>query len=362
MFDDATCHSFQYSFQERGQQSSPWQIRPFQAEDAPALLELLRLQDSDASLRTMAPDARTVDDLLLELGECSPYSRARAWVLYEEGGLQAFVQLGEFQIGEFQKEHFLEGPLCHPTISEQALVALLEQVKATAMQQGYAFVEAFADVENKRVRHALRQSGFAAFHTTHLYRYSLKERIKEARSLHVRLEQRQDIQPKAYRQMYRDTSAQWSRRLHWHDERLKARFKDVRVQLWLAYQQLEPSLEDTQAILADMTFNRRLADLFSATSSPKGRSKAKPSLLGHVEIEHHPALAEVELAYFGVLPTARQQGVGRLLVQHGLHRAYQLGARSVTARAHDDERAACMVLERLGFVLERSVLAFTLDL
>lgn len=354
MFDDTTWHRSQEALEQQG---SAWHIRPFQAEDAPALLELLKLQDTDASLRTMAPDARTVEDLLLELGECSPYNHSQAWVLYQAEALHAFVHLGEFQ-----HEHVLEGPLCHPDIQAQALLDLLEHVKAQALQQQYAFVEAFVDMENQRVCQALRQSGFAAFHTTHLYRYRLLKRVKEARSLTVRLEQAENIQPEAYRQMYRDTSAQWSRRLHWDDARLKARFEDVRVQLWRAYQQSEPSLEDTQAILADMTFNRRLADLFSTKASKKGRSKAKATLLGHVEIEHHPALAEAELAYFGVLPEARQQGVGRLLVQHGLHKAYQLGVKSVIARAHDDERAACLVLERLGFVLERSVLAFTLDL
>ena len=128
-----------------------------------------------------------------------------------------------------------------------------------------------------------------------------------------------------YRDLYRDTSDNWATRLAWLDEDLLERFNDPQVSLTVVYEDGVP--------------------------------------IGHLELEKLPDEGYAEIAYFGVLPTARGRKLGRDLLLRGLTEALQdERIELVLARAHDDERAASFALEAVGFRLSHGVVAYTLEL
>lgn len=321
-------------------------IRPLETDDFTALLNLLRAADADHSLRTFAPDGRTVEALALELGDDSPEHEALAFVLEQDGQVSAFAGL----ISE-DDEHVIEGPVMAADAPLDGVAKLIKRVLSLAPQRHYEFIDAFVDEENHRAQQALRKAGMQAFRTTYLYEMTRAEDAP-AHSYDPQLELTPVVKlttdnPELplfevgrYRDLYRDTTEAWHDRLAWSDEELIAHFAREDIRLIVAHHHGE--------------------------------------LVGHIELEYlvdpnrdedsnedsdTAAYSEVEIAYFGVLPSARKGGIGKTLVHAGVELAFATDSvETVVARAHDDERAACHTLEALGFHLRQSVVGFTWEL
>ena len=298
-------------------------VREFKNRDLPELLALLKTQDERAAQRSMTPESRNVEELALELGELSPYTELVPLVLEQHGQLAAYVALCEYD-----GEAFLEGPLMRTELTADEVAPLLEEAVTEAKKRGYSFVEAFVDQENVRAQSALIENGFAPFRTTYIYEFRRGTEIAPLSPSVFRCEtfgSGDAVDVGVYRDLYRDTSDNWATRLAWRDEDLQERFSNPEVSLTMAYQ--------------------------------------NDVAVGHLELEHLPDEGYAEVAYFGVLPAARGQRLGRELLLRGLHDALENPAvEMVLARAHDDERAASVVLEGVGFRLSHGVVAFTLEL
>lgn len=294
-------------------------VRAFQNRDLPGLLELLKAQDDGAAQRSMTPESRSVEELALELGELSPYTEMVALVL-EQSGIAAYAALCNHE-----GEVFLEGPLLRPNLPVADAAPLLAEAVAEAEARGYEYVEAFVDEENRRAQELLAGGGFEPFRTTYIYEFRRGTALKPSSPSAFRLEENARIDVGRYRDLYRDTSDNWATRLAWSDEDLEERFSDPDVSLLLAYDGDAP--------------------------------------VGHLELERLPDEGYAEVAYFGVLPTARGKKLGRDLLLHGLHEALRDdNTEVVLARAHDDERSASFALESVGFRLSHGVVAYTLEL
>lgn len=295
-------------------------VRAFENRDLPTLLNLLKTQDEHAAQRSMTPESRTVEELALELGELSPYSELVPLVLESHGQLAAYVALCNYD-----GEAFLEGPLMRPELEVESLEPLLSAAVEEAKTRGYDHLEAFVDEENERAQKVLERSGFEPFRTTYIYEFSRGTTLAPLSPNSTRFETGATPDVGLYRDLYRDTTDNWATRLAWSDEDLEGRFGDPNVSLTLAYQGDKP--------------------------------------VGHLELEHLPDEGYAEVAYFGVLPEARGQKLGRELLLRGVHQAFADEATEmVLARAHDDERAASFALEHVGFRLSHGVVAFTLEL
>ena len=295
-------------------------VRPLETRHLPHLLALLKLQDAQAELRTMSPESRELEELALELGELSPYSEMFPFVLERGGDFAAYVALCNYG-----GEAFLEGPLLQPKLAAEAAYSLVEKAVEEAQRYGYGFLEAFTDEENARAQEVLRANDFEPFRTTYIYEFSRQDTLKPLSPSAFRFDLSGEITASDYRNLYRETSDNWSTRLAWSDEELTERFAEPDVRLMLAYQGDE--------------------------------------VVGHLELELIPEEGYAEIAYFGVLPHARGQKLGRALLLRGLHEALGDGSISlVLARAHDDERAASFALEKTGFHLSHGVVAWTLEL
>jgi len=295
-------------------------VRPLENRDLPELLELLTLQDQEAAQRSMTPESRSVEELALELGELTPYSELTPLVLERGGELVAYVA-----VCNYDGEAFLEGPLMRPGLRAPDLRPLLAQATLEAKRLGYGFLEAFVDEENREAQAALSESGFEPFRTTYIYEFRRGTPLPPLAPSPFRFETPSRLEVERYRHLYRETSDNWATRLAWRDEDLLERFKDPNVTLMLAY-----------------------------------RGEA---LVGHLELERLPEEGYAEVAYFGVLPEARGQKLGRELLLRGLHEAFKTpDVELVLARAHDDERAASFALEGVGFRLSHGVVAYTLEL
>lgn len=300
-------------------------VREFRNRDLPELLALLKAQDERAAQRSMTPESRSVEELALELGELSPYTELVPLVLEQHGQLAAYVALCEYD-----GEAFLEGPLMRAELSATDVAPLLNEAVTAAKARGYGFVEAFVDQENVRAQSALAASAFEPFRTTYIYEFRRDTVVTPLSPSAFRFEafrfgEGKSVDVGVYRDLYRDTSDNWATRLAWRDEDLQERFSNPEVSLTLAYQNDVP--------------------------------------VGHLELERLPDEGYAEVAYFGVLPAARGQKLGRELLLRGLHEALaDPDVELVLARAHDDERAASVVLEGVGFLLSHGVVAFTLEL
>jgi RimJ/RimL family protein N-acetyltransferase len=298
-------------------------VRPLLASDFAKLAALLKLQDARPEYHTMAPESRDEQELALELTDESPYSELLALVLDDGRGVRAYVG-----VCNYNGEAFIEGPVLDETLAPDEALPLLEEAIAAAKARGYNYVDAFVDEQNRRAQKLLERAGFGAFRTTYIYQIARgAPRLPPSKTspFHFSVETGAGIDLSAYRDLYRDTSDNWATRLAWSDEELIERFEDPQVVLVLA--------------------------------SRDGK------LVGHLELELFPEEGDAEIAYFGVLPEVRGQGLGRELLLRGLDEAFrhpQIGL--VQARAHDDERAACLALEKLGFKLSRGVIAYTLEL
>ncbi len=295
-------------------------VRPLETQHLPPLLELLKLQDNHAELRTMSPESRELEELALELGELSPYSELFPFVLERGGDFGAYVALCNYS-----GEAFLEGPLIQPELEADAAYPLVEKAVEEARRYGYGFLEAFTDEENARAQEVLSANDFEPFRTTYIYEFTRRDALRPLSPSDFRFDTSGEITASDYRTLYRETSDNWSTRLAWSDEELAERFAEPDVKLMLAYRGEE--------------------------------------VVGHLELELIPEENYAEIAYFGVLPGARGQKLGQLLLLRGLHEAFQdEGVSLVLARAHDDERAASFALEKTGFHLSHGVVAWTLEL
>ncbi|MEM7737390.1 MAG: GNAT family N-acetyltransferase [Deinococcota bacterium] len=326
-------------------------IRPLDAADYPALIALLEAADADPSLRTFAPDSRTVDELALELGDDSPEHESLAFVLEQDGQLLAYVNL----MSE-DGEHVIEGPVMTPDAPAEAVVKLVKRVLSFAPQRHYEFIDAFIDEENTHAQAVLRQAKMQAFRTTYLYELERdgqatdRPRLTHQPEIDLQLIRKLSTDPdethpsrldvSRYRELYRDTTEDWHDRLTWSDDELISHFAQDNIQLIVAYQQGELvghlELEFISSNLTD-----------DVTDDATGK----------------PQPEEAEIAYFGVLPAARGHSLGKRLVQAGIDLAFEHNSvQMMIARAHDDERAACNVLEARGFHLRQSVVGFTWEL
>lgn len=303
-------------------------VRAFQNRDLPGLLELLKTQDGDdpgsgAAQRSMTPESRSVEELALELGELSPYSEMVPLVL-EQAGVAAYAALCNHE-----GEVFLEGPLLRPDLPLADAAPLLAEIVSEAEARGYEYVEAFVDEENRRAQELLSTRGFEPFRTTYIYEFRRETPLTPLGPSSFRFEVGRDAEQNVdvgrYRDLYRDTTDNWATRLAWSDEELAERFGDPNVSLLLAFGGDTP--------------------------------------VGHLELERLPDEGYAEVAYFGVLPSARGKKLGRDLLLRGLQEALRdEDTEVVLARAHDDERPASFALESVGFRLSHGVVAFTLEL
>lgn len=294
-------------------------VRALTESDLPQLLALLTKLDEQPEYRTMAPESRSLDELKLELSD-NPAHDAQPLVLVQDGTLLAYANLCNYH-----GEAFLEGPLLAEGVTPEAVEPLLTAVIDLAKSKRYNYLEAFVGEANTRAQAALRRVGFEPFRTTYIYELPREHEVTFKLHPSVQLVVATEIDLNVYRDLYRETSDNWATRLAWDDEELLERFEDPNVQLILAYQGDE--------------------------------------LVGHLELEFVPEEGLAEIAYFGVLPKARSQGIGRALLERGVREAFaDPEVELVMARAHDDERAACHALERLGFRLSHAVTALTLEL
>lgn len=296
-------------------------VRALEQKDLPALLELLQLQDEDAQYRTMGPESRTEDELADELGDATPYNELFPFVLEQDGEVVGYVGLCNYQ-----GEAFLEGPILAPELPTDAARPLLDQAVETAREREYGFIEAFTDEQNERAQGALEEAGFEAFRTTYIYELTREHATPDTKlTAPFMLIMTGEIDVSTYRDLYRETSDNWSTRLAWSDEELVERFGEPGVALVLAYE--------------------------------------GERLVGHLELEVIPEEGYAEIAYFGVLPDVRGRGLGRALLARGIAEAFKNDeVQIILARAHDDERAASHTLEQMNFRWSHGVVAYTLEL
>ena len=277
--------------------------RPLDPGDLPALARLLHWMDEDPARRVLAPEGRSPEELAFEVEE--------GWVLEDAGELLGYVGLVPFWRGAA-----LEGPVArvHPA-------PLIEAALAAARAKGVPTVYAFPTEENEALRLALEAAGFGPVHTTHFYETEPKE-LGFLPPEGVRIEEVHALDPEAYRRLYRAADEGWSLRLAWNDLELLEHFAEPENRLFFAYEGAEP--------------------------------------VGMVELELTPEGAEV--AYLGVVPEARGRGIGQALLATALREAAAAGAPVVRVRAHDHEKEARRLYERLGFRPLEAVVTYAKEL
>ncbi|GAA6734686.1 GNAT family N-acetyltransferase [Thermus oshimai] len=278
-------------------------IRPVTRQDLPGLLDLLRHLDGEGGPRVLAPEARDLEGLAEELED--------GLVLHREK-VEGYVGLYPFWDGAA-----LEGPLAYRAEDLLPLLqAAEERAKALRAERLYAFPQA----ENHPLRKALEEAGFSLLHLTYFY-------VKAPEGLDYPPPKGVAIRkgfpgPGVYRELYRESEEGWALRLRWTDEELREHFQDPGVHLLVAYQ----------------------------GETPVG--------MAEVEVEGD----EASVAYIGVVPRARGQGIGRALLSEAAKLARKKGARLLRVRAHDHEKEARELYERLGFRLEEAVATYAKEL
>jgi len=277
--------------------------RPLDPGDLPALARLLLWMDEDPARRVLAPEGRSPEELAFEVEE--------GWVLEDEGELLGFVGLVPFWRGAA-----LEGPVAriHPA-------PLIEAALRAARNKGVPTVYAFPTEENEGLRLALEAAGFGPVHTTHFYETEPRE-LGFAPPEGVRIEEVAALDPEVYRRLYKAADEGWSLRLSWNDLELLEHFAAPENRLFFAYEGEEP--------------------------------------VGMVELELTPEGAEV--AYLGVVPEARGRGIGQALLATALKEAKAAGSPVVRVRAHDHEKEARRLYERLGFTPLEAVVTYAKEL
>ncbi|MGQ9692441.1 MAG: GNAT family N-acetyltransferase [Thermaceae bacterium] len=275
-------------------------VRPVRREDLQGLLALLRHMDEAEERKALAPEARDLEGLAEELED--------GLVLIREGRVEGYVGLYPFWDGAV-----LEGPIAH---QKEDLLPLLEKALSSAKARGYRRLYAFPNEKNGDLQAALERAGFVGLYAT---RYFVKspEGLDHPPPEGVRIE-RGFPGPGVYRGIYAASEDAWGLRLQWTDEELEEHFQNPDIALFVAYQ--------------------------------GGRA------VGMAEVEKEDD--EATLAYLGVIPEARGQGIGRALLSKAATWAKEKKAKLFRVRAHDHEREALDLYHRLGFQLEEGVVTY----
>ncbi|WP_038048454.1 GNAT family N-acetyltransferase [Thermus caliditerrae] len=279
-------------------------IRPVARQDLPGLLKLLRWMDESPKRGVLAPEARDLEGLAEELED--------GLVLLQDGEVIGYVGLYPFWDGAA-----LEGPLAY---QEEDLPALLRAAEDRAKELRVEQLYAFPREENRTLRRALEAAGFDLLHTTYFF-------VKNPEGLEYPAPEGVVIRrgfpgPRVYRELYRESEEGWALRLKWTDEELWEHFQDPHIHLLVAYRGDEP--------------------------------------VGLAEVELEDK--EASVAYIGVVPEARGQGIGRALLAETAQLALQKGASLLRVRAHDHEKGALELYRALGFSLEEAVATYAKEL
>ncbi|MGC8967714.1 MAG: GNAT family N-acetyltransferase [Thermus sp.] len=279
-------------------------IRPVARKDLPGLLKLLRHMDQSPERGVLAPEARDLEGLAEELED--------GLVLVREEEVAGYVGLYPFWDGAA-----LEGPLAY---REEDLPLLLEAAEGRAQEVGVERLYAFPREENRALRRALEGAGFGLLHVTYFF-VKRPEGLDYPAPEGVRI-QRGFPGPEVYRKLYRESEEGWALRLKWTDEELEEHFQDPAVHLLVAYRGEVP--------------------------------------VGMAEVELEGK--EASVAYIGVVPEARGQGIGRALLSEAAKLAKKKGATLFRVRAHDHEKGALELYRGLGFSLEEAVATYAKEL
>ncbi|ALJ92139.1 GNAT family N-acetyltransferase [Thermus aquaticus] len=279
-------------------------IRPVARKDLLGLLELLRHMDESPERGVLAPEARDLEGLAEELED--------GLVLEREGRVEGYVGLYPFWDGAA-----LEGPLAY---RKEDLPALLQAAEARALELGVERLYAFPQEANRPLREVLEAAGYDLLHTTYFF-------VKNPKGLDYPPPKGVRIKKgfpgaEVYRELYRESEEGWALRLKWTDEELEEHFAEPHVHLLVAYQGEEP--------------------------------------VGMAEVEVEGK--EASVAYIGVVPKARGQGIGRALLAEAARLAEKKGARLLRVRAHDHETGALELYRNLGFSLEEAVATYAKEL
>ncbi|MFN3368226.1 MAG: GNAT family N-acetyltransferase [Thermus sp.] len=279
-------------------------IRPVTRQDLPGLLGLLRWMDESPKRGVLAPEARDLEGLAEELED--------GMVLLRDGEVAGYVGLYAFWDGAA-----LEGPLAY---QEEDLPPLLQAAETRAQELRIERLYAFPREENHTLRQVLEEADFGLLHLTYFF-------VKNPEGLDYPPPEGVVIRrgfpgPGVYRELYRESEEGWALRLKWTDEELWEHFQDPHVHLLVAYRGDEPVG------------------------------------LAEVELEDR----EASVAYIGVVPKARGQGIGRALLAEAARLAQTKGATLLRVRAHDHETGALELYRNLGFSLEEAVATYAKEL
>lgn len=279
-------------------------VRPVRQEDLGGLLALLRWMDADPARRVLAPEARSEDELWWATDE--------GWVLEEDGRITGYAALYPFRQGGA-----LEGPLVKGT----GAAPLLEQADREAARRSWHTLYAFPHEANTTLRNELASAGYAPLHTSYFFSTPPRD-LSFPPPPGVQIAPVVDLDPEVYCDLYQASEDSWSMRLGWTALELIEHFQRPDVHLWYAFVEGRP--------------------------------------VGLVEMETAPNVAEI--AYLGVVPEARGRGVGRALLAAAAAHAFAGGAPELRVRAHDHEKAAIALYERLGFTLTDAVVTYAKEL
>ncbi len=260
--------------------------------------------DASPERGVLAPEARDLEGLAEELED--------GLVLEREGKVEGYVGLYPFWDGAA-----LEGPLAY---REEDLPRLLQAAEARARELGAERLYAFPREENRALRKALEEAGYGLLHLTYFF-------VKNPKGLDYPPPEGVRIRKgfpgaRVYRELYRESEEGWALRLKWTDEELEEHFAHPHVHLLVAYQGEEP--------------------------------------VGMAEVEVEEG--EASVAYIGVVPKARGQGIGRALLAEAAKLAEKKGAKLLRVRAHDHETGALELYRSLGFSLEEAVATYAKEL
>ncbi|WP_457637623.1 GNAT family N-acetyltransferase [Oceanithermus sp.] len=279
-------------------------VRSLLPEDLGSLLELLLWMDADPAQRVLAPEARELDELRWAADE--------GWVLVEDGRIAGYAALYPFRQGGA-----LEGPL----VRNASSWPLLERADGEAAGRGWQTVYAFPAEENTRLRGELEGFGYAPLHTTYHFA-SPPADLSYPEPAGVTIRAVENLDPDVYCNLYRASEDTWSMRLSWTALELIEHFSRPDVLLWYAYLSGEP--------------------------------------VGLVELEVDDG--EALVSYLGVVPQARGRGIGRALLGRAASAAFSGGAALLRVRAHDHEKEAIALYQRLGFKQTDAVVTYTKEL
>jgi len=279
-------------------------VRSVRPEDLEELLVLLRWMDADPSRGVLAPEARNQDELRWAADE--------GWVLEQNG-----VVIGYAALYPFRQGGALEGPLVRGPGAQQ----LLEKADAEAAKRGWHTLYAFPHEQNQTLRQELTAAGYAPLHTSYYFASPPRD-LSYPAPAGVEIKQVENLDPDVYCDLYRASEDAWSLRLSWAPLELIEHFNRPDVHLWYAFLEGQP--------------------------------------VGLVELETGPDGAEV--SYLGVVPSARGRGIGRALLARAAEYAFAGGAPELRVRAHDHEKEAIALYQRLGFKQKSAVVTYAKEL